>query len=406
LGGDSLKFFYRLLQRLLFLISKLLPWREPEVISGENSLPLLKEKLKVLPYRRYLIVTDQGIVKAGLLKHLLIRLNDPLLSFSIYDQTIPNPTIQNVEDAVAIYHRDHCEALIGFGGGSAIDAAKCVGIRIVKPKTPFRKMKGILKVNRRIPYLIAIPTTAGTGSETTIAAVISNPLTQEKFAISDLHLMPKLAVLDPLLTENLPPFYTATTGMDALTHAVEAYIGQSGTKQTNLKAKKAIQLIHDHLEQSYQHPHDLNARMQMLFASYDAGYAFTRAYVGNIHAIAHTFGGFHQIPHGFANAIIMPHVLSYYGKSIASKLSSLSDMLNLVDRNQTNEQKAIAFISWIQSLNQKLSIPETIDIPHDHDLDRMIEHAYQEANPLYPVPVIFSRTDFKTLFKQVSNIKS
>ncbi len=401
-----MKFFYRLLQRLLFYISKCLPWREPEIISGENSLPMLKEKLKTLPYRNYLIVTDQGIVKAGLLKHLLIALNDPLLTFSLYDQTIPNPTIQNVEDAVSIYHQNHCDALIGFGGGSAIDAAKCVGIRIVKPKTPFHKMKGILKVNRKIPFLIAIPTTAGTGSETTIAAVISNPLTQEKFAISDLHLMPKLAVLDPLLTENLPPFYTATTGMDALTHAVEAYIGNSGTRQTNLKAKRAIQRIHDHLEQSYHHPHDLNARMQMLFASYDAGYAFTRAYVGNIHAIAHTFGGFHQIPHGFANAIIMPHVLKYYGKSITKKLSLLSDMLHLEESTQSSEIKARAFISWILKLNQTFGIPESILIPHDDHLERMIDHAYQEANPLYPVPLIFSKSDFQTLYKQVSNIKS
>lgn len=401
-----MRFFYRLLQRLLFYVSKCLPWREPEIISGENCLPMLKEKLKTLPYRNYLIVTDQGIVKAGLLKHLLIRLNDPLLTFSIFDQTIPNPTIQNVYDAVKLYHENHCDALIGFGGGSAIDAAKCVGIRLVKPKTPFQKMKGILKVNRKIPYLIAIPTTAGTGSETTIAAVISDPSTHEKFAISDLHLMPKLAVLDPLLTENLPPFYTATTGMDALTHAVEAYIGHSGTRQTNLKARNAIRRIYDYLELSYQKPHDLNARMQMLWASYDAGYAFTRAYVGNIHAMAHTFGGFHQIPHGLANAVIMPHVLSYYGKSVIAKLASLSDMLNLTDRFSSREEKSKAFILWIQSLNQAFNIPKTIEIPHDHDLDRMIEHAYLEANPLYPVPVIFSKSDFKALFHQVSSIKS
>lgn len=401
-----MKFFYRVLQRCLFYISQLLPWREPVVISGENSLPRLKEKLKQLTFRHYLIVTDQGIVKAGLLKYLLLQLNDRDISFSVYDQTIPNPTIQNVEDAVRLYHQNNCQALIGFGGGSAIDAAKCVGIRIVKPKTPFHQMKGILKVNRSIPYLIAIPTTAGTGSETTIAAVISDPITHEKFAISDLHLMPKLAVLDPLLTENLPPFYTATTGMDALTHAVEAFIGHSGTKMTNQKAKHAIHLIHEYLEKSYLNPHDLEARMQMLEASYDAGYAFTRAYVGNIHAIAHTFGGFYQIPHGYANAIIMPHVLSYYGKSVFKSLSSLSDLLKLTEFHATEDEKSKAFIQWIESMNQKFNLPNSIEIIDQDHVNQMVNHAFHEANPLYPVPMILSKSDFKFLIEKVSVIKS
>jgi alcohol dehydrogenase len=404
-GGDLMKCFYRILQRSLFLISKLLPWREPVIISGENSLPLLKEKMKQLSYHHYLIVTDQGIVKAGLLKHLLIQLNDPEFTYTIYDQTIPNPTIQNVEDAALLYRQNHCEAIIGFGGGSAIDAAKCVGIRIVKPKTPFRKMKGILKVNIDIPYLIAIPTTAGTGSETTIAAVISDPISHEKFAISDLHLMPKLAVLDPLLIENLPPFYTATTGMDALTHAVEAYIGKSGTKKTNQKALNAIKLIHDNLVHSYSNPHDLLARLNMLYASYDAGYAFTRAYVGNIHAIAHTFGGFHQIPHGYANAIIMPHILKHYGSSVYRSLSQLSDFLKLTDQEKTRNEKAIAFIEWIESLNQTFSLPSVIEISHDQYLSDMASNAFHEANPLYPVPVILSKEDFKLIIEQVSSIK-
>jgi alcohol dehydrogenase len=405
-GGYQMKCFYRILQRILFYISKLLPWREPVIISGENSLPLLKAYMKQLPFHRYLIVTDQGIVKAGLLKKLLIQIHDPDFAYTLYDQTIPNPTVQNVEDAALLYNENHCEAIIGFGGGSAIDAAKCVGIRVVKPKTPFRKMKGILKVNRNIPYLIAIPTTAGTGSETTIAAVISDPLTHEKFAISDLHLMPKLAVLDPLLIENLPPFYTATTGMDALTHAVEAYIGKAGTKKTNQKAMNAIKRIHENLVHSYSNPHDLDARLNMLYASYDAGYAFTRAYVGNIHAIAHTFGGFHQVPHGFANAIIMPHVLKHYGSFVDKSLSQLSDYLKLTDQTKTRNEKAMAFIEWIESLNQSLNLPTVIEIPHDRYIPDMAKNAFHEANPLYPVPVILSKQDFRLIIEQVSIIKA
>lgn len=399
-------FFMRLLQKTLFVISKLLPWREPEVISGENSLPLLKDRLLSLPYRNYLIVTDQGIVKAGLLKHVLLRLNDPTISFVVFDETVPNPTIDNVEHAAAMYLKHGCDALIGLGGGSAIDAAKCVGIRIAKPKASFSKMRGILKVNKTIPYLVAIPTTAGTGSETTIAAVISDPKTHEKFAISDLHLMPKIAVLDPLLTENLPPFFTATTGMDALTHAVEAFIGKAGTKSTHQRAIQAVRTIHKYLLRSYQHPHDLEARLFMLLASYDAGFAFTRAYVGNIHAMAHTFGGFHQIPHGYANAILMPHVLRYYGSSIQKKLATLSDAIGLMDRQAAEKEKSDAFIGWIETLNRWFDLPDFIAIQDKAHISNMIVHAHREANPLYPVPVIFSKKDFEVLYLRVMKTTS
>jgi alcohol dehydrogenase class IV len=299
-----------------------------------------------------------------------------------------------------MYKTNGCDAIIGLGGGSPIDAAKCVGIRVVKPKVPLKKMKGILKVRKRLPLLIAIPTTAGTGSEATLAAVISDPSTHEKFAISDMPLIPKIAVLDPMLTVGLPPFYTATTGMDALTHAIEAYLGKSNTKETKRRALHAIELVHRYLKTVYDHPNHLDARMNMLLASYHAGFAFTRAYVGNIHAIAHTFGGFYQVPHGYANAIIMPHVLCYYSHRIHKKLAFIHDVL-YPDHDGTIKDKALKVIDWIKELNDYFKIPETIDVPNMEHIDKMIDRAHEEANPLYPVPVIFKKKDFKQIYHLV-----
>lgn len=397
---------YRLIQWVLKIASKFLPWREPKCLEGEHSLVLLREHLENMSYQNYMIVTDQGMVKFGLLKHLKESLHSPKYQLHVYDETIPNPTIQNIDDAYQIYLNNHCEAIIGFGGGSAMDAAKGLAIRVRYPKKPIKKFKGILKIHKKLPYLMMIPTTAGTGSETTLAAVISDPKTHEKYAIMDMHLMPKIAVLDPYLLQNLPSFFTATTGMDALTHAIEAYLSLGATKKTRLKSISAIQVIFETLEASYHHPKDLSLRLKMLKASYDAGYAFTRAYVGNIHAIAHTFGGFYQIPHGYANAIIMPYVLSYSLPKIEKKLAMIADLTHLCENSDTITDKAKKVISKIESMNQAMSIPNQIEIEHDLHLEEMIHRALIEANPLYPVPHIYSKKDFKTIYNQVIAIQS
>jgi alcohol dehydrogenase class IV len=383
-----------------------MPWREPKLLKGDESLEQLKQELIKFGIKRVLIVTDQGIVKAGLLDILLHAIESNQIEYHIYDQTVANPTIKNIEEAYMLYKNHDLEAIIGYGGGSPIDAAKGVGIRVAKPKTPFSKMKGILKVRKKLPLLIAIPTTAGTGSEATLASVISNPDTHEKYAISDFPLIPKIAVLDPTLTLKLPKFYTATTGMDALTHAVEAYIGRGARKEVKKRSLLAIKFIHSYLKKAYDDPSNMIARTYMLDASYHAGYAFTRAYVGNIHAIAHTFGGSYNIPHGYANAIIMPHVLTYYGSSIYKKLSCIYDVLFNEKDDKTMKEKALHVISWIFELNQYFNIPSTIEIPDKLQVDDMVNRAYKEANPLYPVPVIFSKKDFKTLYNTIINVKS
>lgn len=251
------KIYCRSFQAVLRAVLPVLPYRDPKVLAAVQDIPVcLKEK----GIHRVLIVTDGFLHLSGMLEPLKKALSAEDVAYTVYDEVTPNPTILNVELAREKYIANHCQGLIGFGGGSAIDCAKAVGARIARPSLPIPKMKGILKIWLPIPYLIAVPTTAGTGSETTLATVITDHNTSHKFPINDFPLIPKVAVLDPEMTRSLPQHLTATTGMDALTHAIEAYIGNSTTKQTRTAALKAAQLIAENLEKAYQNGNDMAAR--------------------------------------------------------------------------------------------------------------------------------------------------
>jgi alcohol dehydrogenase len=395
------KLYCRMYQNAYRGASYLLPWRKPELVSGENSVDRLPTLIKNKGIKSVLIVTDNGISSLGLLNGLLLQLDGEGLSYSVYDKTVPNPTIDNIEEALRIYQTNKCEAIIAFGGGSPMDCAKGVGARAARPDKTIPQMKGQLKVRKRIPTLFAISTTAGTGSEATLAAVISNPETHEKYAVNDPVLIPHYAVLDPLLTVKLPPHITSTTGMDALTHAVEAYIGRSRTKETIQCSKEAVTLIFENLYEAYSNGENITARTKMQKASYLAGVAFTRAYVGYVHAIAHTLGGFYSIPHGLANAIILPHVLEYYGESVHNQLAELADTAGISRASDTTEQKAAAFIEAIKKLNTDMSIPEKVSGIEESDIPLMVKRALAEANPLYPVPKILTEKDLFQLYELI-----
>ncbi len=292
------KAYCRTFQGVMKTTSSLLPWREPYPLEGENSLRKLTKLIKDQGIENVLIVSDQGNVSVGLIDEFLEDLHSEKISYVIYDKTVPNPTIENIEEALQMYLDNNCQGLVAFGGGSPMDCAKVVGARVAKPQKTVPQMKGVLKILRKLPPLFAIPTTAGTGSEATLAAVVSNSETHEKYAIMDTSLIPHFAVLDPLLTVKLRPHITAATGIDALTHAVEAYIGRSNTKNTAQYSIDAVKLIFDNLDEAYANGTNLAARSNMQKAAYLAGMAFTRAYVGYVHAIAHTLGGFYSVPMG------------------------------------------------------------------------------------------------------------
>ena len=254
-----------------------------------------------------------------------------------------------------------------------------------------------MKVRRRIPTLIAVPTTAGTGSETSIAAVVTDD--HHKYSISDLCLIPRDAILDPTLSATLPPRITAETGMDALTHAVEAYLSRYyNTARTRVRAERAVVTIFSHLERAYRDGASLPDRAAMLQASFDAGAAFTRASVGNVHAIAHTLGGLYGTAHGLANAVLLPIVLEDYGAAAYPRLARLARLAGLP--GESDEALAKTFIAEIRAMNARMGIPDHFDCIREEDIPQMSAWASSEANPVYPVPVIYDRARFTRVIER------
>ncbi len=395
------KCWYRINQKILKLGLCFMNWKEPTVFDGEGAVLQLPAFIKRKGINRVLIVTDKGLMSLHLLDPLFLELQKQGIYYVVYDDVQPNPTIPNIECCKDAYINHNCQGIIAFGGGSPMDCAKAAGARVVKPKQSVRKMRGYLKVGRKLPPFFAVPTTAGTGSETTLAAVVTDPETHEKNAIADMALRPKYAVLDPALTIGLPPHITSTTGMDALTHAVEAYIGKSNVKSTIKYAEDATILIHQNLERAYHNGKDMNARHNMLKASYYAGCAFTRAFVGYVHAIAHNLGGMYGTPHGLANAVIMPYVLEWYGKAAHKRLAKLADIIGITAKEMTDEQKANAFIEEIKRMNKEMNIPEKFDFIKEEDIPLLVKRALKEGNPGYPVPKIMKPEDCEKVIRQL-----
>ena len=392
------KFYCRTYQSILKMTLPFLPYRQPKILkTNEDVVNVLKE----IGIVKVLLVTDGGIFNLGLTQKLEETLAENGVEVFVYKDTVANPTTQNVQEALDLYQSNECNALIAFGGGSVMDCAKAVGARIARPKKSLAKMKGILKVNKKIPLLIAVPTTAGTGSETTLAAVITDSETRHKYAINDFPLIPKYAMLNAELTVGLPKHITATTGMDALTHAIEAYIGRSTTKQTRQCALFAVKTIFENLEEVYNNPKNLIARENMLLASYNAGLAFTKSYVGYVHAIAHSLGGKYNIAHGLANAVILPYVLKKFGKKIYKKLWKMGVCAGLFDDKMSIEQGAKLFIEKIEEMNNNMNIPSKIDVIQDEDISELAMHAEKEANPLYPVPVLLTKEQLEEIYYEI-----
>ena len=393
------KLWYRINQKVLKFFMRFMNWKEPELLEGKDAVLKLPEFIKNKGITKVLVVTDKGLMNLHLLDPMFEELKKQGMEYFIYDGVQPNPTITNIEECRQIYIDNKCQGIIAFGGGSPMDCAKAAAARVVRPKKSVRKMRGYLKVGKKLPPFFAVPTTAGTGSETTLAAVVTDPTTHEKNAICDPCLRPKYAVLDANLTVGLPPHITSTTGMDALTHAVEAYIGKSNVKSTRKYAEDATKLIHENLEKAYTNGKDIEARSNMLKASFYAGQAFTRAFVGYVHAIAHNLGGMYGTPHGLANAVILPYVLEWYGKSAYKPLAKLADLINITKPEMSTEEKGKVFIEEIKRMNKAMNIPEKFDFIKEEDIPTLVKRALKEGNPGYPVPKIMNAKDCEQVIR-------
>ena len=393
----------RVVQLALRAALPVLPYREPKILS---SVDALGEVLLARGASSALIVTSAGSAKRGSLVPVEAVLKKQGVKYAVYSKTQPNPTVANVEEALQMYHENGCDTLIAIGGGSVIDCAKGIGARVAYPKKELNKLAGVMKVLRKIPLLIAIPTTAGTGSEVTLAAVITDEKTRHKYAIMSFPLIPQYAVLDATLTYSMPPHLTSTTGMDALTHAVEAYIGRSTTKKTRCLALEATALVFENIQKAYTDGQDPCARENMLYAAYKAGVAFSMSYVGYIHAIAHSLGGKYDTPHGLANAVIMPHVLAGYGKSIYKKLHRLGIAAGICTEGESHETGAKKFMEAVKALNASMNIPAVISDIEKADIPALAKRAEREANPLYPVPRLMTSKELEAFYYKIADLNA
>ena len=392
------KVYCRCFQLAFKLAIPLMPYRKPLILPAISDCA---EELAGLGITSVLLVTDSFLRTSGATAALENALAERGITCHVYDGTQPNPTVQNVAEATERYRDGGCQALVAFGGGSSMDCAKATGACVVYPGRSLARMKGLLRVLRPLPPLVAIPTTAGTGSEVTVTAVITDPEKRHKYTMNNFTMIPRYAVLDPTITYSLPPQLTATTGMDALTHAVEAFIGGSTTSETRQMALEAIRLIFGNIRAAYTDGSNHAARESMLQAAYKAGVAFTMSYVGYIHAVAHSLGGQYGIPHGLANSVLLPVVLERYGTAVHRKLRQLALAAGVCAEADSDEVAAGKFIQAIRELNTAMGIPQKFDVIKEQDIPQMARYADREANPLYPVPVLMDRTELEELYRAV-----
>ena len=388
------------LKRAAGLVTRLLPIGQPTMLVGPGASERLGQAVNDFGHRKILIVTDAVIAKLGLMDSMTDALTAGGTQFVVYDEVTPDAPLHLIEKGIEIYKSEDCDAIIAFGGGSAMDAAKTIALAATNHKNP-RQLVGYFKGLRAPAPLYAVPTTAGTGSEVTVAAVVSDPDNNRKLVIADTRLIPKMAALDPSLMVGLPKPITAATGMDALTHAVEAFIGQWCTPFTDRMALSAVGMIYENLPKAYANGTDLAAREKMALASCYAGQAFTRANVGYVHAIAHQFGGLYHTPHGLANAIMLPHVLKYSSPAITERLALLAVRAKVGTDDEPSSVLAQKFIDAVDQLNADLNIPTHLDALQEADIPALAKAACFEAHTGYPVPRYMSQAQCEDLIRQV-----
>ena len=382
------------------LVTRFIPIPQPTLLVGPGSSGRLGQAVAGFGHEKILIVTDSVISKLGLLKPLTDALTAGGAQFVVFDEITPDAPIPLVERGIAFYKEHGCDAIVAFGGGSSMDASKAIAVAISNPK-PLRQLAGYLKGLRSPVKIYAVPTTAGTGSEVTLTAVISDPEKHAKLVIVDPRMVPKMAALDPCLMTGLPPHITAATGIDALTHAIEAYIGNWTTPYSDGMALSAVGLIFENLRTAYTNGKNLEAREKMALASTYAGFAFTRANVGYVHAIAHQFGGMYHTPHGLANAIMLPHVLKYSRPAIIERLAQLAVRAKVGTEDEPSSVLAQKFLDAVDQFNQDLGIPTYLEALQESDIPALAKAACFEAHTGYPVPRYMSQTQCEALIRQV-----
>lgn len=384
----------------LKLTTALLPFRWPKVFRGPNSSLALLAEVASQHHSAILLVSDSALSQLGVRGPIQAELTRLQIPYQLFDQITPDPTNAQIEAGFQVLQQSGATALLAVGGGSVMDAAKLIAARAKNNKSVL-KMSGLLRVSRGMLPVYAIPTTAGTGSEATIAAIVSDPANKRKLPLIDVRLLPTAAALDASLMTALPPGITASTGMDALTHAVEAFVSRNATRTTDQQALTAAKAIFNYLPRAYQNGADLEARQQMAEAAHLAGKAFTVAGVGYIHAIAHQLGAYYHLPHGLANAMVMPTVLQYSEPKARRKMALLAKHCQLVGAETTEQEAAQALITAIRQLNQDFGIADKVAELQAADIPAIARAALKEARFTYAVPRYLNQQSAEQLISQL-----
>lgn len=349
-------------------------------LMGADCLKDAGDQVGELGFKKALIVTDKVLGQIGIVKKVTDVLDNKNIEYAIYDETKPNPTVKNVNDGLALLKEKECDFVISLGGGSAHDCAKGIAL-LATNGGEIKDYEGVDKSKKPQLPMVGINTTAGTGSEMTLFAIITDEERHIKMALVDKHLTPIIAVNDPMLMLAMPKSLTAATGMDALTHAIEAYVSTSATPITDACAEKAIELISNYLVNAVENGQDVEARDMMAYAEYLAGMAFNNASLGYVHAMAHQLGGFYNLPHGVCNAILLPHVQEYNKSTSASRLAKIAKIMGGNIEGLTDEQGADLCIDMIKSLLQTIGIPEGLGVlgVKESDFETLATNALNDA---------------------------
>lgn len=393
------KWFYR--SRLVLIGSMLgKPQPKPMTFIGPGSASQLAKAIGQFGIRKVLVVTDKPLRELGIPDATLAALSGHGVASAVYDGVLPDPTQKVVDDGIAMLKSEGCDAVLAFGGGSSIDSAKVIALASANGCLAADCI-GAKKCKQPALPFFAIPTTAGTGSEGTCIAVISDNETHAKGGVIENSIIPRAAALDPDVMQGLPPHITAATGMDALTHAIESYIGTFGNAETDFYGLASAKLIFENLSRACTNGDDLEAREAMALASYYGGLAITQALVGYVHAISHNLGARYGVPHGLGNAMVLPHVLELLKEDAAPKMAEIALHAGLGESTDSESVLAQKLVDRVWELNREIGIPETTDLIKSEDIEELVEVALKEGSA-YPTPRFFDRDECRGILARLS----
>jgi alcohol dehydrogenase len=393
--------FAKVRVRALGFAAGLFPPPTPFMFTGPRSSVELARLISDRGAESVFVVTDSVLLKLEVVTPVLHALEASGLRVDVFSDVAPDPSVDIVMAGVTRFREAGADAVLSVGGGSPIDAAKAIIACHANDCRP-EKLDGYFKVRGSVAPFYAIPTTAGTGSEVTIASVVSDIAAERKFTIADNKLVPVAVALDPTLMVGLPPAVTAVTGMDALTHAVESYLSTIATTATRGFSLSATRAIVRDLPHAFDDGRDLEARQSVAVASCQAGLAFTRASVGYVHAISHQIGAMYHLSHGMVNAVVLPYVLDFYLDTKATRIAELARACRLGDVGDSDDRLARAFVAKVRELNAHMNIPYCIEQVGARDVAGIVERAFTEAHGTYPVPKYMTRDDCLAVVDRVA----